>query len=165
MSTALKSLLLLAFTLIVGFSLGLFADATLVRGRRDRISRMGRPPGMVQHLERVIRPRDSVQMAAIRPLLQHAVDANEDVIRQANASLRANMDSLRVTLVPLLDPDQRSRLERELSRMPRVTTSGPGSRGRGGPRGRRGSSRNQADTARSQTGNSPPDASRGKSPR
>jgi hypothetical protein len=136
--TAVKSLLLLTFTLVVGFALGLFADAMLVRGRRDRISRMGRPPGMVAHLERVIQPRDSVQAAAIRPILQHAVDGNEVIIRDANDKLRANMDSLRVTLAPSLDADQRARLERELRRLPRVGVPGPGGRGRGGPRGRRG---------------------------
>jgi hypothetical protein len=137
MTTAMKSLVLLCFTLIVGFSLGLFADATLVRGRRDRINRMGRPPGLVEHLERVIGPRDSTQAAAIRPILQRTVEGNEQVIRQTNERLRANMDSLRITLAPLLDADQRSRLERELARMPRITSPGPG-RGRGGPHGRRG---------------------------
>jgi len=137
MTTTTKSLVLLAFTLIVGFSLGLFADATLVRGRRDRINRMGRPPGMVDHLTQVIRPRDSAQATAIRPIIQRAVDGNEQIIRQTNERLRANMDSLRVTLGPSLDADQKARLEQELTRMPRM--GGPGSgRGRGGPRGRRG---------------------------
>ena len=136
MTTTTKSLVLLAFTLIVGFSLGLFADATLVRGRRDRINRMGRPPGMVDHLTQVIQPRDSAQATAIRPIIQRAVDGNEQIIRQTNERLRANMDSLRVTLAPSLDADQKARLEQELTRMPRM---GPGSgRGRGGPRGRRG---------------------------
>jgi hypothetical protein len=135
MTTGAKSLVLLSFTLIVGFALGLFADATLVRGRRDRINRMGRPPGMVEHLERVIQPRDSTQASAIRPILQHAVDNNEQVIRQTNDRLRANMDSLRLTLEPSLDAAQKTRLEDELKRLP---TMGPGGRGRGGMRGRRG---------------------------
>lgn len=137
MTTTTKSLVLLAFTLVVGFSLGLFADATLVRGRRDRINRMGRPPGMVDHLTHVIQPRDSAQATAIRPIIQHTVDGNEQIIRQTNERLRANMDSLRLTLAPSLDADQKARLEQELTRMPRM--GGPGSgRGRGGPRGRRG---------------------------
>ncbi len=100
MTTAVKSLVLLSFTLVVGFALGLFADATLVRGRRDRISRMGRPPGLVEHLERVIQPRDSAQAGVIRPILQRTVDNNQLVIRQTNERLRANMDSLRTTLEP-----------------------------------------------------------------
>jgi hypothetical protein len=135
MTTGTKSLVLLSFTLIVGFALGLFADATLVRGRRDRINRMGRPPGLVEHLERVIQPHDSTQATAIRPILQHAVDNNEQVIRQTNERLRANMDSLRVTLEPSLDAAQKTRLEDELKRLP---MGGPGGRGRCGLRGRRG---------------------------
>jgi hypothetical protein len=153
--TAAKSLLLLTFTLVVGFALGLFADAMLVRSRRDRINRMGRPPGMVAHLERVIQPRDSTQAAAIRPILQHAVDGNEAIIREANMKLRANMDSLRITLAPSLDADQRTRFERELTRLPRVGVPGPG-RGRGGQRGRRGPPGGPPPSAR---GNPPPGAS------
>jgi hypothetical protein len=138
MTTAVKSLILLSFTLVVGFALGLFADATLVRGRRDRINRMGRPPGLVDHLERVIQPRDSTQAAVIRPILQRAVDDNQQVIRQTNDRLRANMDSLRVLLEPSLDPGQRDRLAHELTRLPMGGPGGPGGRGRGGPRGHRG---------------------------
>lgn len=140
MTTTTKSLILLAFTLIVGFSLGLFADATLVRGRRDRINRMGRPPGLVDHLTQVIQPHDSAQAAVIRPILQHTVDGNEQIIRQTNERLRANMDSLRVTLGPSLDAAQKTRLEQELTHMPRMGGPGGPGRGRGGPRGRRGGS-------------------------
>ena len=158
MQTAAKSLLLLTFTLVVGFALGLFADAMLVRSRRDRINRMGRPPGMVAHLERVIQPRDSAQAAAIRPLLQRAVDGNEAIIREANAKLRTNMDSLRVTLSPSLDADQRTRLERELTRLPRVGV--PGGRGRGGQRGRRGPPDGPPPSARDNPPSATPDVSR-----
>jgi hypothetical protein len=138
MTTATKSLVLLSFTLIVGFALGLFADATLVRGRRDRINRMGRPFGLVEHLERVIQPHDSAQAATIRPILQRADDNSQQIIRQTNERLRANLDSLRTALEPSLDAGQRDRLAGELTRMRRMGPGGPGGRGRGGPRGRRG---------------------------
>lgn len=138
MTTAAKSLLLLSFTLLVGFALGLFADATLVRGRRDRIAGMGRPPGLVDHLQQVIQPRDSVQAAAIRPVLQRTVDANQLIIRQTNERLRANMDSMRLALDSTLDAGQRDRLAGELRRMPQIRGPGEGGRGRGGQRGRRG---------------------------
>jgi hypothetical protein len=137
MTSAAKSIILLVFTLAVGFALGLFADATLVRGRRDRINRMGRPPGLVDHLEHVIQPRDSAQAAAIRPILQRTVDNNQLIIRQTNERLRAGMDSLRAALDSSLDADQRDRLARELRRMSRIgLPGGPGRRG--GSRGRRG---------------------------
>jgi hypothetical protein len=137
MTTAMKSLILLSFTLVVGFALGLFADATLVRGRRDRIDRMGRPPGLVEHLERVIQPRDSTQAAAIRPVLQRTVDNNAAIIRQTNERLKVNMDSLRIALDSSLDAGQRDRLAKELRRMPQMGPGG-GGRGRGGSRGHRG---------------------------
>jgi len=138
MTTAMKSLILLAFTLIVGFALGLFADATLVRSRRERIAGMGRPPGLVDHLQHVIQPRDSAQALEIRPVLQRTVDANQLIIQQTNERLRANMDSMRVSLDSMLDPGQRDRLARELRRMPQIRGPGePGGRSRGG-RGRRG---------------------------
>jgi hypothetical protein len=136
MTTPMKSLILLSFTLIVGFALGLFADATLVRGRRDRINGMGRPPGLVEHLEHVIQPRDSAQAAAIHPILQRTAESNDQIIRQSNDRIRANMDSLRTTLEPSLDAAQRDRLAHELTRLPQ--RGGPGGRGRGGPRGRHG---------------------------
>ena len=138
MTTATKSVVLLAFTLIVGFALGLFADAMLVRNRRERIAGMGRPPGLVDHLQRVIQPRDSAQAAVIRPVLQRTVDANQQIIQQTNERLRANMDSMRVSLDSTLDAGQRDRLAQELRRMPQIRGPGePGGRGRGG-RGRRG---------------------------
>ncbi|HEY4307325.1 MAG TPA: hypothetical protein VGM82_22830 [Gemmatimonadaceae bacterium] len=139
MSTAMKSLVLLSFTLVVGFALGLFADAMLFRQRRDRINNMRRPPGLVEHLERVIQPHDSTQAAAIRPILQHAVDNNQQVIRQSNERLRVNMDSLRVALDSSLDAGQRQRLAGELTRMSQMGGPGGfGGRGRGGRGGRRG---------------------------
>ena len=57
MSAGIKSLILLAATLVVGFALGLFADATLVRSRRESLRDLQRPPGFVAHMEEIIRPR------------------------------------------------------------------------------------------------------------
>lgn len=137
MTTTTKSLILLSFTLIVGFALGLFADATLVRGRRDRLRNMGRPLGFVEHLERVIQPRDSAQADSIRPILRAMADGNEEIIRDANVRLRARLDSLRLVLAPKLDAEQQGRLARELTRMPAMGRGGPGGRG-GRGRGMRG---------------------------
>jgi hypothetical protein len=137
MTTTAKSLILLSFTLAVGFALGLFADATLVRGRRDRLRNVGRPLGFVEHLERVIQPRDSAQADSIRPILREMADGNEAIIRDANVRLRARLDSLRLALAPQLDAEQQARLARELTRMPAMGRGGPGGRG-GRGRGMRG---------------------------
>jgi hypothetical protein len=139
MTNNVKSVVLLAFTLIVGFAFGLFADATLVRNRRERIQRLGRPPGVMAHLEEVIQPHSPAQADSIRPALQALAAGNEEVIRNANLRLRARMDSLRTTLAPMLDSGQRERLTRELNRVPPVGIGRGGlggrGRGRGGPPG------------------------------
>ncbi len=132
MTANMKSLVLLAVTLIVGFSLGLFADATLVRGRRARLRDLRRPPGFVAHIEQVIGPHSGAQSDSLRPIIQTTADRNDGIIRAANDRLRASMDSMRLALAPMLDANQRSRLEREVGRQP--NPFGPGAeRGRGGP--------------------------------
>lgn len=134
MNAQTKSLLILAATLVAGFALGLFADATLMRGRRQRLNDMRRPPGLVAHLEEVIQPRDAAQADSIRPVLESLARGNQDIIRDANDRLKGRMDSL-VARLPMLDAEQRERLTRELGRMPRLEPGGGrgGRGGRGGP--------------------------------
>lgn len=134
-----KSLVLLAATLIVGFSLGLFADATLVRGRRAELRGLRRPPGFVAHIEEIVAPHSQAQRDSIQPIVQATADRNQQIIRGANDRLRASMDSMRLALAPMLDADQRARLEREVGRLPNpFGPGGPGAPppdgpGRGGP--------------------------------
>jgi hypothetical protein len=136
MSTQIKSLILLAATLIVGFTLGLFADATLVRGRRQRIDDLRRPPGLVAHLEDVIQPHDAAQADSIRPVLERLAQDNQQLMRELNGRIHARMDSAIVTLSAMLDSSQKERLTEELRRMPPVGPGGRGGRGRrGGPGG------------------------------
>lgn len=132
MSNQIKSLILLAATLVVGFSLGLFADASLVRGRRDRITNLRRPPGFVAHMESVIQPHSDAQRDSIRPILESAARQNGEVMRSANDRLKATLDTMRLSLSPMLDQAQRDRLSHEIDRMPPLGPGGgPGGRGRG----------------------------------
>ena len=135
MSANSKSLVLLAATLVVGFALGLFADATLVRGRRDRIGQIRRPPGFVAHMEDVIQPHSDAQRDSIQPILERVAQQNEQAVRDADVRLRAVLDSMRTSLAPMLDDSQRARLGAELDRMPNPFRPGPRGRGRGGPPG------------------------------
>jgi hypothetical protein len=129
----MKSMALLAVTLVVGFSLGLFADATLVRGRRERIDGLRRPTGFVAHLEDVIAPHSSAQADSIRPILERGAQHNAEIVRGTRERLKTALDSMQLTLAPMLDPDQRERLAREIEHMPDPFR--PGGRGRGGPPG------------------------------
>ena len=138
MTANTKSMLLLAMTLVTGFALGLVADASLVRGRRDRIEGMRRPPGFVEHLESVIQPHSDAQRDSIRPILEAVARNNQLAIRDVNTRLRAALDSMKSALAPMLDESQRTRLAREVDRMPDAfRPGGRGGRGRGGPPGGR----------------------------
>ena len=128
MNANIKSLILLAATLVVGFSLGLFADATLVRGRRSRLDAIQRPPGFVEHMESVIQPHSDAQRDSIHAILQEQANHNDQIVRGSRVQLRAQLDSMQAKLAPMLDAAQRDRLAHEVERGP-----GPFGRGRGGP--------------------------------
>jgi hypothetical protein len=136
MTANMKSMVLLAVTLIAGFALGLFADATLVRGRRDRLGDLRRPPGFAAHMEAVIAPHSDAQRDSIRPVLERFGQQNIQIIRDANTRLHTTFDSMRTALAPMLEPAQRDRLSAEIDRIPNPFR--PGGRGRGGPPGRPG---------------------------
>jgi hypothetical protein len=132
MTANAKSVVLLAATLVVGFTLGLFADATLVRGRRERIGELRRPPGFVAHMEEIIKPHSDAQRDSIRPILERVATQNGKIVSESRGHLKTALDSMNVALAPMLDAAQRERLTTELSRMP--IPFGPGGRGRrGGP--------------------------------
>ena len=126
-----KSMILLAATLVVGFALGLFADASLVRSRRGDIARLRRPPGFVDHMLSAIQPHSDAQRDSIRPALEHIAELNQQVARDANVRLRAGLDSMQAVLAPVLDSAQRERLAAEVTR----PQFGRGRGGRGGPPG------------------------------
>jgi hypothetical protein len=137
MAIRIKSVAVPLFTLLVGMSLGMLLDATFVRGRRERTRgndrpASGRPPGLVNRLERVIEPRSAAQADSIRLVLQDAIDGNSRVNAEANERLRARNDTLRRRLLPMLDAEQLARLDRELARLPAVGTPSGAPPGRGG---------------------------------
>jgi hypothetical protein len=140
MTPYLRSALLLAATLAAGVLLGAVGAGRLAQHQRDRAREIRRPPGFVAHMERVIAPHDSAQREAIRPLLEATGRRNDAIIRDANERLRAGVDSLRAALAPLLDADQRERLDRELRGLrdpfrpgPRPGSPPPGSPPPGAP--------------------------------
>ena len=114
MTPSVRAALILAATLSLGVVLGVVGAGRLAQRERDRARDLRRPPGFVAHMERVIDPRDDAQRAAVRPLLEATGARNDRIIRDANARLRVGIDSLRQALDPLLDADQRARLDREL---------------------------------------------------
>ncbi|MEO7084333.1 MAG: hypothetical protein ABI442_17200 [Gemmatimonadaceae bacterium] len=124
-----KSMILLAATLVVGFALGLFSDATLRGGRRGQIDRLRRPPGFVEHMESVIQPHSDAQRDSIKPALDRVAQFNQQLFKDADVRMRAGLDSMQATLAPILDAQQRDRLAAEVNRGPKF---GRGRGGRGG---------------------------------
>lgn len=131
MKIELKAAMILLGTLFLGVALGAVGTGALARQRNERVQDLRRPNGFVAHMEDVIRPKDSVQHAAIVPRLEATARTNDSIIRWANEQLRATLDSMRAALAPLLEPEQRQRLD-AVGRLP-DPFGPPGRGGRGGP--------------------------------
>lgn len=110
MTSSTKSLLILVGMLVLGAALGVAATAALRPGPP------GPPPsgegsgGFVGHMERTIRPRDEAQRAVIRPLLEATDQRNRDVLNASRRAMRDNLDSMMISLSPVLELPQRERL-------------------------------------------------------
>ena len=137
MKAETKSLVILVATLVLGVLLGAVGNGAMARERRARVEEMKRPGGFVGHMEEIIRPRDSVQRAAIEPVLRATSERNRQIIHAANEQLRAALDSMRARLAPELDDEQRKRLDDFARTAPPLRPGGgPPHRRPGGPHGR-----------------------------
>ncbi len=144
MSITRSAAILLIATLAIGVVLGMLGAGAMrprLEGPPPREGPsgppgprgQGRPGGFAEHMQQVIEPRGPEQAAAVRVVVERTAARNHALIEQLNGSLRASVDSMRSELGPLLDAEQRERLERATNQLPPV--GGPGApRGRGRPR-------------------------------
>ena len=130
MNPSVRAWLLLLVTLLLGIVLGVLGGGALQERRLSRLDGIRRPGGLTEHLREVIRPVNDSQWNAIRPVIEATVQRNDALRRTQDASMRAAFDSLKATLMPMLDAGQRERLSRFAPRRP----GPPG--GRRGPPGR-----------------------------
>ncbi|HEX7051853.1 MAG TPA: hypothetical protein VF188_16725 [Longimicrobiales bacterium] len=107
-----RSALILLVTLLLGMALGALGLGALAQRRADRLEGLRRGRGFIAHMERVIRPRDDAQREAIRPYLEAMARKNRDIASDARRRVHAQLDTLRMQLAPLLDAEQRERLDR-----------------------------------------------------
>ncbi len=111
-----KSIVLIGATLVVGFALGLFVDARVLRARRDRRPQAdGRVSPFASRVEAAIQPHSDAQRDSIDGAVQKVATDNAATMSAAIRQTRARTDSLRVVLAPMLDSAQRVRLDSVLS--------------------------------------------------
>jgi hypothetical protein len=120
-----RSALILLFTLLLGLALGAVATGAAARLRADQLARMQRPTGFVEHMRQVIRPRDAAQWDSLRPALEATAQQHHAIRRRMHDGMRASLDSLRIRIAPLLDEEQRARLDDFARRPPPRPRGGP----------------------------------------
>lgn len=156
MKVDVRSALVLLVTLLLGALIGALVLGQMQQRRLGAARELRRPGGFVEHLESVIRPRDSAQAAVLQPLLETTARRNAELMQQRNRVMREELDALVEQLRPLLDADQLERLERFARRPP------PGPPGMG-PRGERRGPRD-ARPPHEFEGGPPPDGPRDRGP-
>lgn len=142
MSARVRGLTLLIGTLVFGVLLGVLGSGALAQNRARSRDMARRPGGFIEHVYRVIEPRDSAQRAVILPYLEEIEQRNREIIETAREDVRAQFEQLRERLSEVLDEDQMARLEAFERGPPRGRGSGAdrrrrspsGADGRGGPR-------------------------------
>lgn len=123
-----KSAVILLVTFLLGGLVGVLGAGALAQKRVSRIAEL-RERGLAMQLERIIEPRDEAQREAIRAVLSATAERNRETMEGAHEEIRASFEQLRAELEPLLDEDQRERLDAAAKRFRR----GPPGRPPGAP--------------------------------
>ncbi|NKB86760.1 MAG: hypothetical protein GKS06_00870 [Acidobacteria bacterium] len=113
-----RSYLLLGITLLIGMLLGALTVGALGRARAGRIEGMRHEDRFVRDMERILRPRDETQAAAIRPVLEATASRNREAMGEFDARMREALETLVRDLEPHLDTEQLARLQRFADRPP-----------------------------------------------
>ncbi|MCY3759963.1 MAG: hypothetical protein OXH50_01825 [Gemmatimonadetes bacterium] len=120
MSSGTRSAAILIATLVIGMVLGALGYSSFQRHRfRDALS-LARPAHFTAGIRRAIAPIEETRRAEIAAVLRR-IDERMRATRTArNRERRAQLDSARAALEPLLTEDQRRRLNRHLERHKRM---------------------------------------------
>lgn len=154
MSNAVRAWVLLLVTLCLGIAIGLLGGGALQERRMARVDNMRRPAGFAEHVREVIQPTSDSQWNAIKPLIEAAAAQTLVLRRTHDAAMRANIDSLKAQLEPMLDAAQRERFSRFVPGPARQ--SGRFGRPGGGPRGGGPDDRGGPDDGRGPPPDGPP---------
>lgn len=123
MNPRLRSALLLLATLFIGMVLGALIRSS-VSDHRMRRGTMRTDDGFIASYERTIQPRDDKQAAEIRVVLSETAPEVITLIQTNQAAVREHIDAMRERLEPLLDEEQKARLEKRFNRRRHRATEG-----------------------------------------
>lgn len=128
-----KSAVILLVTFLLGGLVGVLAMGAISQRRTARVAEI-RERGLAMQLERLIEPRDEAQRRAIHAVLSAAAERNRATMENAREQIRGNLEQMQEELKPILDADQRARLEEAAARFRRgPPVRPPGARGFGPP--------------------------------
>ncbi len=122
MNLEVKSSVILLSTLALGVALGVMGQGAIQRSRGGPDARVGpgtpgaRQPGFVMHMKEILQLRAD-QDATVGPVLEATARVNRRVIDAARAELRIAVDSMSITLAPMLDEAQRQRLAEQTRKL------------------------------------------------
>lgn len=115
MNPRLRSAILLLTILCIGMVLGALIRSS-VGGHRMSRGGMRTDEGFIASYERAIQPNNEEQAAKIRQVLAETAPEVIELVRTNQAKVREHLDEMRAELEPLLDEDQKARLEQRFNR-------------------------------------------------
>ena len=135
MTSGSKSIAVLIITLLLGMVLGALGFSVYQRQRfRDALS-MTRPAHFTASIEQALEPIDDDKREAIRAALRTIDEGMRAQRRARDEGRRAHLDSIEAALLPLLDEDQRQRLQQHVAQHTRFIKRGGSRPPRRGPDG------------------------------
>jgi hypothetical protein len=117
MNLKVKSSLIIIVTLIIGMALGIILSRSIFRPPKmiDRIAELRSPEGFMERFERIINPSES-QKDKIREILNtHFERVHNQSLKFRDQFAELN-DSLRIELEPILNDEQKERLDKMTER-------------------------------------------------
>ncbi len=121
----IKSIIIIAATLLIGFALGFLVNGQLTKGRIQKFVKQGTHEGFKMRFFDIIDP-DEAQRVAIEPILEeYAVKTNETV-ESFRDEMKSFHDEMIKKLEPYLKEDQIERLKDAQERFERNERLRPG---------------------------------------
>lgn len=106
-----RSSIILLVTLLLGIAIGALGAGAVAQRRSEHLQELRLRGMFVDHMERIIQPRDEEQWEAIRPILEETGRRNFAIMDSTHSRLEAEMERMRERLAPHLDEAQRERVE------------------------------------------------------